>query len=387
MKRGLLKKNNNNNVPWLVFILCFVIIISWAFYSEKPLLLLLTLALAPSAYAICMPKKNSHAYGYPRNCIVIGTSSRALNVAAEVVNNRSYLYGFIDNCNPGPQSPSTHLLCGLSDLSSFLRTNPIDEALICLPIISQHKQISDSINTCAEFGIPARVLMDLFESPSGKARTNEQSCFITFNDGILKNPRYMFKRYFDLAAASLLMIFLSPLLLLAAVLIKLDSKGPVLFVQNRIGYNKHIFRMYKFRTMVQDAESMQDRLEHMNEASGPVFKIRKDPRITRMGRFLRSTSIDELPQLLNVVKGDMSLVGPRPLPLRDYTDKWRTWHCRRFSVIPGITCLWQISGRCNLSFDQWMELDLKYIDNWSFYMDIMILLKTIPAILSRRGAC
>jgi lipopolysaccharide/colanic/teichoic acid biosynthesis glycosyltransferase len=179
---------------------------------------------------------------------------------------------------------------------------------------------------------------------------------------------------------------LLPLFVVVAIAIKLDSPGPVFFVQDRFGLNKRRFRMIKFRTMRADAESRMQELEHLNEKSGPIFKIKNDPRITRLGRWLRRTSIDELPQLINVLFGEMSVVGPRPLSVRDALRMELAWQKRRFSVKPGLTCLWQVSGRSNLSFEQWMELDLEYIDHWSLKLDASILLRTIPAIMSARGA-
>jgi lipopolysaccharide/colanic/teichoic acid biosynthesis glycosyltransferase len=181
-------------------------------------------------------------------------------------------------------------------------------------------------------------------------------------------------------------LVLLPVFLLTAVLIKLTSPGPVFFVQKRLGLNKRHFGIYKFRTMVVDAEKRMKEIEHLNEVTGPVFKIKNDPRITPIGRFLRKTSIDELPQLFNVLKGDMSLVGPRPLPLRDYEGFNEDWQRRRFSVRPGVTCLWQIGGRSSISFEEWMQLDLQYIDKWSLLLDFKILLKTIPAVLKGSGA-
>jgi lipopolysaccharide/colanic/teichoic acid biosynthesis glycosyltransferase len=159
-----------------------------------------------------------------------------------------------------------------------------------------------------------------------------------------------------------------------------------LFVQERVGLNKRRFRMLKFRTMQRDAEARMSEIEHLNEKTGPIFKIRNDPRITSVGRWLRRTSIDELPQLVNVLLGDMSIVGPRPLSVRDATRMELAWQKRRFSVKPGLTCLWQVSGRSNLSFDQWMQLDLEYIDRWSLGLDATILLRTIPAVVLARGA-
>jgi lipopolysaccharide/colanic/teichoic acid biosynthesis glycosyltransferase len=182
------------------------------------------------------------------------------------------------------------------------------------------------------------------------------------------------------------LIGLAPVLMLVAILIKLESTGPVFFVQDRVGLNKRRFRMYKFRTMVGDAEKRQCEVESLNEADGPVFKIKNDPRITRLGKHLRKTSIDELPQLLNVLKGDMSLVGPRPLSLRDYNGLDEDWLRRRFSVPPGMTCLWQVGGRSSVSFQKWMELDLHYIDHWSFWLDLKVIAKTIPAVVKGAGA-
>jgi exopolysaccharide biosynthesis polyprenyl glycosylphosphotransferase len=194
------------------------------------------------------------------------------------------------------------------------------------------------------------------------------------------------KRIFDLAGATVLLFFTLPLFLLAAIAIKLDSMGPVFFIQDRVGLNKRRFRMIKFRTMSVDAESKMEELEHLNEKTGPIFKMRNDPRVTRVGRWLRKTSVDELPQLINVLLGDMSVVGPRPLSLRDALRMEEAWQKRRFSVKPGLTCLWQVSGRSNLSFEQWMQLDLEYIDHWSLGLDASILLRTIPAIVLARGA-
>ena len=179
---------------------------------------------------------------------------------------------------------------------------------------------------------------------------------------------------------------LSPVLTCAALAIKLTSRGPVLYAQDRYGLYRRRFKMYKLRTMVKGAEALQTSLEHLNEASGPVFKIKHDPRMTRVGRFLRRTSIDELPQLVNVLRGEMSLVGPRPLPLRDVGRFSEAALVRRFSVRPGLTGLWQISGRSDLSFERWMELDMQYIDQWSLGLDLKIIAKTIPAVLKATGA-
>jgi exopolysaccharide biosynthesis polyprenyl glycosylphosphotransferase len=194
------------------------------------------------------------------------------------------------------------------------------------------------------------------------------------------------KRILDVTLSLVLLVAVAPLLVLVGLMVKLTSKGPVLFRQERIGRNKRRFFIYKFRTMVVNAEKLQSALQELNEASGPVFKIRNDPRMTPIGRLLRRASLDELPQLFNVLRGDMSLVGPRPLPLRDYAGFDQDWQRRRFSVRPGITCLWQVNGRSNIGFDHWMKLDLQYLDEWSIWLDVKILAQTIPAVLRGSGA-
>jgi lipopolysaccharide/colanic/teichoic acid biosynthesis glycosyltransferase len=190
----------------------------------------------------------------------------------------------------------------------------------------------------------------------------------------------------DVIVAALIIPLLLPLVALIALAIKLDSSGPVFFVQERVGRRKRHFRMLKFRTMVEDADRRQAEFEHLNEAAGPIFKIANDPRITRVGYLLRRSSLDELPQLLHVLTGEMSLVGPRPMSLRDVDLFDQGIQRRRFSVKPGLTCLWQVSGRSELPFSKWLELDLAYIENWSLRLDVTILIKTIPSVLGGKGA-
>jgi lipopolysaccharide/colanic/teichoic acid biosynthesis glycosyltransferase len=196
---------------------------------------------------------------------------------------------------------------------------------------------------------------------------------------------FVVKRSFDFVAASLLVLITSPVLLLTALAVKLTSKGPMIYRSRRPGIGGQPFECFKFRTMHVDAEQRQRELEQLNEASGALFKIRRDPRLTPIGGFLRRFSIDELPQLLNVLRGEMSLVGPRPLPQRDY-EMMEGWHRKRYSVLPGMTGLWQISGRSELDFDELVRLDFLYLERWSVFLDLSILAKTIPAVLARRGA-
>jgi lipopolysaccharide/colanic/teichoic acid biosynthesis glycosyltransferase len=196
---------------------------------------------------------------------------------------------------------------------------------------------------------------------------------------------FAIKRIFDLVAATLLIVALAPLMTLAAIAIKITSRGPVLYRSMRPGIGGRPFPCLKFRTMVQGAEHLQERLEEHNEVGGALFKIREDPRVTRVGRFLRRWSLDELPQLFNVIRGQMSLVGPRPLPQRDY-DRLDDWHRKRYLVLPGMTGLWQVSGRSELDFDELVRLDFLYLERWSVFLDLTIMLKTIPAVFRTRGA-
>jgi exopolysaccharide biosynthesis polyprenyl glycosylphosphotransferase len=193
------------------------------------------------------------------------------------------------------------------------------------------------------------------------------------------------KRLMDIAASFAGLVVAAPFMLLVGLFIKLDSRGPVLFRQVRTGLNGRRFVLLKFRSMTHDAEHQQDALNGLNEMSGPVFKLRMDPRVTRVGAFLRRTSLDELPQLWNVLMGDMSLVGPRP-PLPSEVSRYQRWQRRRLSMKPGLTCLWQASGRNEIDFDEWMRMDMEYIDNWSLSRDIKIILRTIPAVLFAKGA-
>lgn len=194
------------------------------------------------------------------------------------------------------------------------------------------------------------------------------------------------KRTLDIIASTLGLIILSPILLVVAILIRLESKGPAIFSQKRIGLNKKEFKMYKFRSMVQNAEELKEKLAKENEMSGPMFKIKNDPRVTKVGRFIRRTSIDELPQLINVLKGEMSLVGPRP-SLPKEVSKFEPWMLKRLSVKPGLTCYWQVSGRNNIDFENWMKLDLQYVNDRSFWLDLKLILKTATVLFGDKNAC
>jgi exopolysaccharide biosynthesis polyprenyl glycosylphosphotransferase len=277
----------------------------------------------------------------------------------------------------------------LRDLSQILMHEPVDEVLIALPMASRFDDIRRALNMCARTGVSARVTGELllnigYAAPEIEMIGNNPSLHY---DAV---PNWGWqgkvKRGLDVVGAGLGLIALLPLFLVVAILIKLDSPGPVFFVQTRVGKNRKHFNFLKFRTMIQDAEARQADLESRNEAGGPVFKIKSDPRITRLGHFLRKYSIDELPQLINVLIGEMSLVGPRPLPLRDVARFEHDWYSRRFSVRPGLTCSWVLAGRSQLDFDVWVQTDLDYIDNWSLLKDFKICLLTVPAVARGSGA-
>jgi exopolysaccharide biosynthesis polyprenyl glycosylphosphotransferase len=326
-----------------------------------------------------------------QDVVVVGSGPRALGLyyrlGGALPNNRRVL-GFVDSSD-GEMAPEvrSRLLGDLASLEQILMRHAVDEVLIALPVRSRYAEIQQAIEICERGGVPARYLTDVFQ----QRRSGEQQPLADpFGSAMAhvdsKNDRLVFKRWLDLSVGSLLFLGALPVLAFAALAIKLTSRGPVLFAQERYGLNKRRFKMYKLRTMVVEAEAQQDLLEARNEASGPVFKIRADPRITPVGRVLRRLSIDELPQLINVLRGDMSLVGPRPLPTRDVSRFSQPALMRRFSVYPGITGLWQVSGRSELSFDDWIRLDLQYIDRWSLQLDLRILLRTVPTVIHGRGA-
>ena len=329
-----------------------------------------------------------------RNVLIVGTSPRAVEFAERIQNNAMLGYriiGFADEAWAGTdrfRQAGHTLACDLGGLPEFLRKNVVDEVVIALPIRSFHDDASRVAAQCEEQGIVVRVLSNIFNLQLSQSRAEElgtDSCVMHYR-GVADGWPVVGKRILDFCVALIALIAVSPFMLLAAALIKLTSPGPIFFKQKRIGQNKRRFTIYKFRSMFIDAEERMRQIEHLNEVSGPVFKIKNDPRITPVGALLRKTSIDELPQLLNVLKGDMSLVGPRPLPIRDYEGFSEDWHRRRFSVRPGITCLWQVNGRSSIPFEQWMELDMQYIDRWSFWLDLKILARTIPAVLKGFGA-
>ena len=327
-----------------------------------------------------------------RRALIVGSGPHAVRMCRELSSDPGTPYrvlGFVDTINddgvPRSRFVRRRTVGSLDDLESILVREHIDEVHVGLPIRSHYPQIQDTIRVCERVGVKLMYRADVFDTVLARPQIDSSARRVALRV-VTEGFPVAIKRAIDLAGAAALLIVLSPLMLATALAIKLTSEGPVIFGQERYGLNRRRFRMLKFRTMVQNAERLQAALESQNEAKGPVFKIARDPRVTPIGRILRRTSIDELPQLLNVLKGDMSLIGPRPLPLRDVAKFTRTSDMRRFSVRPGLTGLWQVNGRSMLDFDTWIRFDLHYIDNWSLRLDFMILARTIPAVIRGTGA-
>jgi exopolysaccharide biosynthesis polyprenyl glycosylphosphotransferase len=329
-----------------------------------------------------------------RHMLIFGTNDRAIAFARQLVLSpeRGYrLVGFVDDEWPGTgafNQSEFNVVCDFNGLVDFLRIHVVDEAVVYLPFGSLYQRWFTVATLCAEHGIIVRLNADTFGLQNARwlAEEFDGSHYIATQIWAADGWSFVAKRSLDIVISSLMLILLLPLFIAVSAAIKLTSEGPVFFSQERIGLNKRRFRIFKFRTMVLGAEKLMQTLERDNEATGPVFKMRNDPRITPIGKLLRRSSVDELPQLVNVLKGDMSLVGPRPLPVRDYEGFNQDWQRRRFSIRPGITCLWQVTGRSTISFDQWMRLDLRYIDEWSLWLDLKILAQTVPAVLKGTGA-
>jgi exopolysaccharide biosynthesis polyprenyl glycosylphosphotransferase len=329
-----------------------------------------------------------------RNLVIVGCGPRGARLGAEIWKRPELGYlllGYIDDIEPPTSalhgSPE-RLLGHLGEAESILGKEQVDEVMICLPMRSQYEAISRIVSIAAVRGLAVRMPADLFELRLADAHVEMLDEIPIINLTTCGPPTWglMGKRAVDVIVASISLVLLAPLFVLIGLVVALDSPGPVFFAQERVGVGRRRFRIWKFRTMVRDAEARVLALEGFNEVAGAAFKIRNDPRVTRVGRVLRKLSLDELPQLLNVLRGDMSLVGPRPLPVRDVERIVEPWQQRRFSMKPGLTCLWQVNGRHEITFDHWMELDLQYIDGWSPRLDLEILLKTVPAMLRGVGA-
>ncbi|OQX88729.1 hypothetical protein B6D60_01400 [candidate division KSB1 bacterium 4484_87] len=333
-----------------------------------------------------------HERGFNQiNLLVVGTGKRARRFIRVVKNHSNWglrIVGLIDDEHGlyGKEIEGYRVLGRLQDIPFILHRKVVDRVIFVVPRLWLHR-LDGVILACEREGIATSISMDLYDLRIAKIKqTNfEEFPLLEFETFHASEWQLFIKRIMDIVISLIMLILLSPIFLITAIAIKLESKGPVFFKQTRSGLNGRKFTLYKFRSMIVGAEMKKKMLEKMNEMDGPVFKIKRDPRITRVGRIIRKLSIDELPQLFNVLKGDMSIVGPRP-PLPVEVEMYELWQRRRLSLKPGLTCIWQVSGRNNINFDRWMEMDLEYIDSWSLWLDIKLLFKTVFVVLFGYGA-
>jgi exopolysaccharide biosynthesis polyprenyl glycosylphosphotransferase len=337
-------------------------------------------------------RRTAQGARWARVALVVGTEERARRVIAAlreypeagwVVGGRVGL----DLSDTGRSGGDVQVLGALPDLAEVLQGEQfVDEVFFAVPP-GRLDEISDALEVCESLGVDARVLVDLYRPAQAHPFVEELfgMPFYGFSPTLTRQSALAAKRILDVVGASVTLLLAIPLFLIIALVIKLGSPGPVIFRQERVGFHGRRFWMYKLRTMVEGAERMRGQVEHLNAMTGPVFKAVRDPRLTGVGRVLRKLSLDELPQVINVLKGEMSLVGPRPLPVYE-ASQIKGAQRRRLAMRPGITGLWQVSGRNAIDFDGWMQMDLFYVDRWSLVLDLEILLRTIPVALRGEGA-
>ncbi len=325
------------------------------------------------------------------NLLIVGTGKRAQEFIEVVKAHSNWglkIVGLVDD-DPkllGKSVMDYEVIGRIRDIPRILREFVIDRVIFVVPRMWLNR-IEEIINHCEREGIDTAISVDLFKPKLARLRQSDFAGIplIMFQTSMAKEWQLFFKRFFDVTIALFVMILLLPIFIVASVGVKITSRGPIFFRQVRCGLNGRKFTLYKFRSMYVGAEVRKKELKRQNEMNGPVFKMKRDPRVTRFGRFMRRFSVDEFPQLFNVLKGDMSLVGPRP-PLFDEVEMYETWQRRRLSMKPGLTCIWQVSGRNKIDFEQWMEMDLQYIDHFSLWLDMKILIRTIFVVLIGYGA-
>ena len=330
-------------------------------------------------------------FGAPSYVMVVGAGEAALRIGRQIEEAAAYgvrLSGFLSEGDAAPEEielAARYPVRLLAQLPELLKSHVIDEIIFAVDS-RRIAELEEVFLLCDEEGVRTRVAVDFFPHVNSQVYLDRlgNSPLLTFSATPHDEILLLVKRATDMALGGAALILVSPIMLVVALLIKVTSPGPVIFRQVRCGLNGRRFVFYKFRSMCQDAEAMRASLEHLNTRS-TVFKIPNDPRLTAVGRWLRKFSIDEWPQLWNVVKGDMSLVGPRP-PVPEEVEQYKRWQRRRLRMRPGLTCLWVVNGRDNVDFESWMRMDMQYIDNWSLGLDWKIMLRTIPQVLSGRGA-
>jgi exopolysaccharide biosynthesis polyprenyl glycosylphosphotransferase len=324
--------------------------------------------------------------GYRRRVVLIGPGERAASLAQALAKGSGAAPEVVGYVSGEPSPNGLRYLGSLAEMRGLLRSTAVEEVVIADPEFPEDRAL-ELVDACHARGVAVRI------APSGpevlvhraEAIPGEAVPLFELKPPVFEGLDYAVKRTFDLSISGALLVLGAPLFALTALLVKLTSRGPVFYRSVRPGIGEQEFDCLKFRTMRTDAEWGQAKLEEMNEKTGAIFKIRDDPRVTPVGHVLRRFSLDELPQLINVMRGEMSLVGPRPLPRRDY-ERLEDWHKRRYKVLPGITGLWQVAGRSDLAFDDMVRLDFLYLEQWSVLLDLTILLKTLPAVVRRRGA-
>jgi len=325
--------------------------------------------------------------GVRRRALLVGDGERITSLRHILGGSRGGIdYEFVGVLSPDDDGAGLPVLGRLEDLAAVLARTPADELIVSGAEFGE-EELLELVDIAHRHAVKVRIAPTTAEVLTQRAEyvPGQGVPLFELRPPVVVGLDWSLKRSFDLLVSAAAVLLLTPLWAAVALAVKLDSPGPVFYRDRRVGLGEREFGMFKFRSMFVDASDRQAGLESSNEASGPLFKIKDDPRVTRVGRLLRRYSIDELPQLFNVFKGDMSLVGPRPLPLRDYIQL-EDWHRKRYLVLPGMTGLWQVSGRIELTFDDLVRLDFYYLENWSIWLDVSILAKTLPAVVARRGA-
>lgn len=363
---------------------------SRAMLIEVGLLTIGLLALVRGAEGIAIAYLRRRGVGIKR-AVIVGAGEIGRTVMRTIVARPDLGYRVVGFVDDNPDKGYTDIgrfkaLGPLDNLPAILDEERPDEVIITLPWM-YHRKIMGIVRECERRNARARIVPDLFQMSLTQVNVEDLGGvpLIGVRTVSISKGALLVKRLIDVTVAAVGLLLCAPLFLLIALAIRLDSPGPIIFRQTRVGLRGRHFEMYKFRSMHVGAEEQQDMLAEFNEADGPIFKIRDDPRLTRVGRILRRLSLDELPQLVNVLRGEMSLVGPRP-PIPAEVEKYQEWHKKRLEAPPGMTGLWQVSGRSRLSFDEMVLLDIYYIENWSLWLDFKILMRTIPKVLLGEGA-